>query len=288
MRFDIGIAYLLLAPLAGGLLAGIDRKLSARMQGRKGPKLLQPFYDVIKLFSKQNAVVNATQKLLIAFYLFFCIFTGFIFFIGGDLLLVVFSFTLASVFLVLCAYSVNSPFSSIGASRELMQIMCYEPAVLLTAVGMYMVTGSFDVSEIVSNSMPNLFMLPGVFFVFMYILLIKLRKSPFDISTSHHAHQEIVKGVTTEISGPSLALVEIAHWYENILIWGLVYLFFGFDSVWSLPIFAVIFAVIFVFETMLDNANARMKWQFMLKSSWALTATVAFLNLLLISVISYF
>jgi len=285
MNFVNGIAYLLLAPIAGGLLAGLDRKITARMQARKGPSILQPFYDVIKLFSKQNAVVNASQDVLIFFYMFFCIFTGFIFFIGGDLLLVVFSFTLASVFLVLCAYTVNSPFSSMGASRELMQIMCYEPAVMLMAVGMYMVCGSFNVSDIVQNPFPPIVMLPGVFIAFMYILLIKLRKSPFDISTSHHAHQEMVKGVTTEISGPCLALVEIAHWYESILIWGLVYLFFSFASPWSLAIFAVIFAIIFVVEIFFDNVSARVKWQFMLKSSWALTATVAFLNLLLISII---
>lgn len=283
--WSYGILYVLLAPFAGGLLAGIDRKLTARMQGRKGPPLLQPFYDLVKLFSKQNAVVNATQKVLIFFYLFFCVFTGFIFFIGGDLLLVVFSFTLASVFLVLCAYSVNSPFSSIGASRELMQILCYEPAVLLTAVGMYMISDSFQVSAIVTTNLPNIVMLPGVFLVFLYILAIKLRKSPFDISTSHHAHQEIVKGVTTEISGRSLGLVEIAHWYENVLIWGLVYLFFGFASPWSPLLFAAAFVLIFFLEVLLDNVCARMKWQFMLKSSWILTATVGFLNLLLLSIV---
>ena len=49
----IGIAaYLILAPLAGGLLAGIDRKISARMQGRFGPPILQPFYDFFKLMEK--------------------------------------------------------------------------------------------------------------------------------------------------------------------------------------------------------------------------------------------
>ena len=46
------VLYLALAPLAGALLDGVDRKLSARMQGRKGPPLLQPFYDLGKLFSK--------------------------------------------------------------------------------------------------------------------------------------------------------------------------------------------------------------------------------------------
>ena len=47
------LLYLFLAPFAGALLDGVDRKITARMQGRKGPKLLQPFYDLIKLFSKQ-------------------------------------------------------------------------------------------------------------------------------------------------------------------------------------------------------------------------------------------
>ena len=47
------ILYLLLAPLAGALLDGVDRKISARMQGRQGPPLLQPFYALAQLFSKQ-------------------------------------------------------------------------------------------------------------------------------------------------------------------------------------------------------------------------------------------
>ena len=44
-----GIAYLILAPVIGGLLAGLDRKISARMQRRVGPPVLQPFYDFFKL-----------------------------------------------------------------------------------------------------------------------------------------------------------------------------------------------------------------------------------------------
>ncbi|MBR5539706.1 MAG: NADH-quinone oxidoreductase subunit H, partial [Clostridia bacterium] len=152
------------------------------------------------------------------------------------------------------------------------------------AVGFYMVEGSFDVSTIVGGTFPNVIYLPGVFAVFLYILTIKLRKSPFDISTSPHAHQEIVKGVTTEISGPSLAIIEITHWYETILIWGFVYLFFGFNSIWSLPIFAAAFVIIFLTEIVIDNSSARVKWQSMFKTSWFLTATVAFLNLLVISI----
>ena len=52
------VAYLLLAPLAGALLSGIDRKICARMQGRKGPSVLQPLYDVYKLMKKQTKIIN--------------------------------------------------------------------------------------------------------------------------------------------------------------------------------------------------------------------------------------
>ncbi|MEG2571287.1 MAG: NADH-quinone oxidoreductase subunit H, partial [Clostridia bacterium] len=79
--------------------------------------------------------------------------------------------------------------------------------------------------------------------------------------------------------------IEVTHWYENILIWGLVYLFFGFDSVWSIPIFVVAFAVIFLLEILIDNTCARVKWQVMLKLSWVLTATISFLNLILLTLL---
>ena len=52
--FFLALLYIIGAPFAGGLLEGIDRKVSARMQGRKGPSLLQPFYDLNKLFAKQS------------------------------------------------------------------------------------------------------------------------------------------------------------------------------------------------------------------------------------------
>ena len=58
------VAYLLLAPFVGGLLDGAGRIVSARMQGRKGPPLLQPFYDIWKLLTKQMFAVNSVQLLL--------------------------------------------------------------------------------------------------------------------------------------------------------------------------------------------------------------------------------
>ncbi len=200
--------------------------------GRVGPPLLQPFYDVGKLFEKERAVVTTAQNFYVLAYLIFIALSGALFFAGGDLLLTVFAFTLAHVFLVLGgAYAVHSPYSHIGgAERELIQVMAYEPMIILAAVGLYMVSGSFYVTEIAATTVPAILYLPGVFLGFAVILTIKLRKSPFDISTSHHAHQEIVKGgITTEFSGSTLAQVEIAHWYENVFLLGFVFLFFAWN-----------------------------------------------------------
>ena len=139
------IIYLLLAPVIGGLIAGIDRKVTARMQGRIGPPILQPFYDVGKLFEKENLVVTTTQNFYVLSYLVFMAAAGMLFFSGGDMLLVIFAFTLSHIFLVLGAYASFSPYSHIGAERELIQIIAYEPMIIFTAVGMYMVTQSFSV-----------------------------------------------------------------------------------------------------------------------------------------------
>jgi ech hydrogenase subunit B len=269
------VTFILLAPIIGGLIAGIDRKITAHMQGRVGPPILQPFYDVGKLFEKEKTVANDTQRFYAISYFIFMIFTGALFFAGGDLLLVIFALTLAQIFLVLGAYSANSPYSHIGAERELIQIMAYEPMVIIAAVGMYVVTKSFNIGTIASYPQPLVLFLPAIFIGFIYILTIKLRKSPFDISTSHHAHQEIVKGVTTEFSGPTLGLIEVTHWYETVFLLGFVYLFFA-----SNPLIGIIAVIlVYLLELLIDNASARVKWQLVMKSSWVIAAIVGVVNL---------
>ena len=283
-------AYILLAPVFGGLLAGVDRKITARMQGRYGPPILQPFYDVMKLFEKESVAVNNVQNFYILFFLAGVIFTGGLFFSGGDLLLVIFALTLANIFLVLGAYSANSPYSSIGAVRELMQMMAYEPMMFLVAIGFYLATGrtgigSFTVSDLISVQVPLLPYLPGVFAGFLYVLTIKLRKSPFDLSMSHHAHQELVKGITTEFSGSTLGLIEIAHWYENIFLMGFVFLFLVWSSPWGIAAGLVLCAATYFLEILIDNSFARAKWQYTLASSWAVAAALGFTNVVILQLL---
>lgn len=286
----IGIVlYLVLAPFVGGLISGIDRKLTARMQGRIGPPLLQPFYDVRKLINKEILLINNMQFLFAWCFVIFIAFTGALFYGGVNILLVVFVLTTAAMFLVLEATTTNSPFSVMGANREMMQMLSYEPMVLLTAVGFYVATGigandgTFNISEIITRSdIPNVVYLPGVFIGYLYILTIKLRKSPFDISMSHHAHQEMVKGITTELTGGMMALIEISHWYENVFLLGLVALFILCSKWWSIPLALIVCAAAFFLEVLIDNTSARVKWDLMLKSAWIITLVFGAINIFIL------
>jgi formate hydrogenlyase subunit 4 len=272
------LGYLLLAPILGGLLAGVDRIVTARMQSRVGPPLLQPFYDVFKLMGKRHLAVNLHQNFYAIGFTVFTAATGAIFFAGGDLLLTIFAFTVAGVFLALGAYAPSSPYSHVGAQRELLQMLACEPMLILVAIGLYYVVGSFNIHDIATTSTVSIAYLPGIFFGFLFILTIKLRKSPFDLSTSHHGHQELVKGVTTEFAGPSLALIEIAHWYENVFLLGFIWLFFAFNP-W---IAAVAVVVSYLAEVLVDNSNARVTWKTMVTSSWVVTVIFGVGNLMIL------
>lgn len=278
------VLYVVLGPVVGGFLAGFDRKITARMQGRQGPSVLQPFYDLFKLLNKQALVVNNVQDFLVWGFLVFIVFTGALFFAGGDLLLVFFALTLAGIFFIMSACSANSPYSSMGAQRELMQMMAYEPMVLLVGIGFYDVTGSFSVKDIIhASSVPAITYMPGIFIGFLWILAIKFRKSPFDLSTTHHAHQEMVKGLTTELSGNILALVELSHWYENVFLLGVVGLFVMTTAWWSGIIAIAVCLFSYFLEILADNAFPRVKWEFMLKSTWIVTAVAGVVNLLILT-----
>jgi ech hydrogenase subunit B len=279
------ILYIILAPLIGGTLSGLDRVFSARMQGRQGPPLFQPFYDVFKLLNKQTTVVNSIQVLFVTGYLIMTIFTGALFFAGGDMLLVFFALSMSEVMMVMAAFSTNGPYSIMGAQRELCQMMCYEPMTLLVAIGFYYANGSFMVNDLIQAEVPAIVQIPGFFIGFVFILIIKLRKSPFDLATSHHMHQEMVKGLTTDLSGGNLALVELAEWYDLVLMMGIVGMFFitanPISRVWAI----IAVSCVFFLETLIDNLFPRVKYITMLKVTWSVILISAGTNLLILNVL---
>ena len=281
------LAFAVLAPVLGCLLAGLDRKISARMQGRVGPPLLQPYYDVRKLLEKDNVSVNSTEGTYVTCALVFTLIAGGIFFSGGNLLMSVFVVTLSGLFFIVAAYSTRSPYAEIGAMRETLQVMAYEPMVLFMAVAFFMAAGTFDVAGVFALTAPVVTVIWPVFLGFLFVLTIKLRKSPFDLSYSHHAHQEIVKGITTEMSGRTLAKVEVMHWCENILFLGWTGLFFVWGTPASVLVAVIVAALVYFLEIWIDNNFARVKWQALLKSAWVVALVAGGVNIAVLAYAPY-
>jgi len=276
------LVFAVLGPVIGCLLAGLDRKITARMQGRVGPPLLQPYYDVRKLFGKERVSVNTTESAYVVAALVFALLAGGIFFSGGNLLMCVFVITLSSLFFIVAAYSSCSPYSEIGAHRETLQVMSYEPMIVLMTVVFYQASGSFDVSNLFNISIPIIGCTWLAFFGLLFVLTIKLRKSPFDLSMSHHAHQEIVRGMTTEMSGPTLAKIEIMHWCETVLFLGWIGMFFIWLNPLSLVLAIIVAVILYFLEIWIDNNFARTKWQVMLGSAWFIALVCGGLNVIVL------
>ena len=213
------------------------------------------------------------------------IMTGAMFYAGVDLLMCIFVLSTAAMFLYFASSVTSSPYSTIGASRELIQIMAYEPAVLLTCVGFYLVSGSFEISDIVFGNYSDILYLPGVFVSFVFILTIKMRKSPFDISTSHHANQEIVKGITSEMGARNLAFFTLTEWYENVFLLSVLGLFIVNKNPISIVIAIIVILAVYFVEILIDNCSARIKYFDMVKLAWAVTIMLAGSNIWILMLI---
>ncbi|MEJ5364889.1 MAG: complex I subunit 1 family protein [Desulfosoma sp.] len=263
------------APLLGGLITGADRIITARLQARIGPPLIQPFYDVAKLLGKEQIAVNVWQVFGACAYLMASAIAVVLLALRTDLLVILFTQAVGSVFLVVGALASASPYSQVGAHRELLQVLCYEPLLILVAVGVYLHVGSFKVSDILAWQTPLLSKLPFLFLALGCVLTIKLRKSPFDLSTSHHGHQEIVKGLLTDYSGPILAFAEIGHWLETVLLLGLCALFWTTHWLGMILLAGATFAL----QILIDNVSSRMNWRWMLGYVWAVGLSLSVVNL---------
>lgn len=264
-----------IAPFIGGLLSGIDRKLTARLQNRIGPPIMQPFYDVAKLFSKKRIVVNRLQLICEWAYLILIVLSLVMLVLKQDLLVIIFILATGCIFFILAGFSVKSPYSQMGSQREVLQMLSYEPLLIFFMVGIYLKTKSFAISEIFTLKEPLLYSMPLLLVGMMIVMLIKLRKSPFDISTSHHAHQELVKGITTEFSGPYLGFIEVTHWYELVLLLGFVSLLWAPNLIVGIILSLVCYFIIIV----IDNISARLTWSWMLKFTWTTGLALALINI---------
>lgn len=266
---------MLATPLLGGFLAGVDRKLTARLQGRFGPPLWQPFADVLKLLTKGDVSVNVWPGICAQLTLASVLAAGLTLALGGDLLVIFFLLTAGSVFTVIGALAVPSPFSQVGGHRELLLMLMAEPILLLVLVSLYTVTGSFSVEAVFSHGRPIFLQLPLAFLALTLVLTIKMRKSPFDLSASHHGHQELVQGVMTEYSGLWLGLMELAHFAEITVLLFLCGLFWATDPLG----FIGLMLIAYLAEIGLDNITARLTWRWLLPRTLVLGLGLVMINL---------
>lgn len=264
----------LAAPLIGGLLAGVDRKLTARMQERVGPPIIQPFYDVLKLWGKNPMISNNLQPVLAFSYFGFALLGAGMVAFQQDLLIVLFVMGVADICLTVAAVNARSPYSYLGGRREFLAMLSYEPVMLLVYIAIFMVTGSFTIKGIYEFGRPLLLSLPLALISLEYVLVIEMKKSPYDVSGSGHAHQELVRGVFTEFSGYTMALVELGHWTKLATTLMILSLFWATNPI----IGTAISLTMFITALLIDNIYPRLTWQKMLRNTWGVGFTLVLLN----------
>lgn len=162
---------LLFQVVIGLLLAGIDRKVVARMQHRVGPPILQPTYDFFKLMGKETIVPAAANKTvyllapvvgfvgLVILGLFVPVFGTNVFGTGADLIVILYLLTVPAVCLIVGGSASGSPYAGIGISREMVTMMSYEfPLVMVLLAVSKKVGGSalaFSMADITAWQQAN-------------------------------------------------------------------------------------------------------------------------------------
>jgi len=269
------IILILISPIIGGLIYGVERVVKARMQNRVGPPILQPFYDMFKLLDKQPIIVNSGHIIFVLMHFITLWVVVAMIILGQSILYIIFIHLLASIFLVLAGFSVNSVYSHVGSNRELLAIVAYEPILILIAIGFYIVNGSFEINMIVQNDI-SLFSMLFLFLAFLLIIPIKLKKSPFD---AVEAHQEIVGGVEVEFSGVFFEILYMAKWIEYVFIYALIFLFVGNNILLG----TILSLLIFLLLNLVDNSTARIRIDSLVKITLGLGLSLSIVNLVWLS-----
>ncbi|MHA2315628.1 MAG: complex I subunit 1/NuoH family protein [Candidatus Hermodarchaeia archaeon] len=285
----------------------VDRKFFARLQNRYGPiytgpsGLLQPFADFIKLLSKEDITPAAADKFMFScaplfllsfplLALFLVPITGLKALISfeGDLIFLMFLFTLIAVTVFMAGWSSVDRFSTVGGMRAAFQMLGYEIPMTLVMVGPAIAARALSISQIVGWQVYNaawfIWLQPLGFAVFVLCLLAELEFIPFDIP---EADTEIVAGWSTEFSGRKLALIRLGKDVELVLAASLITSLFLGGSHSSLPILAIAFFLLkttlaVVFLTTLRALFARFRIDQMIVGAWKYLIPVAILQMVLI------
>lgn len=217
------------------LFDGIDRKLHARMQKRIGPPIIQPFYDLIKLFSKEKIVpitastkvfeampiIAASSSLLGASILVTSITTGLS--VIGDLILIMYLLSMSSIALMIGGSASGNPYGAIGFSRKMSIMISYKIPMLIAIISIaFGPSPSLAINNIIKFQTDMHLPLAAsrlsmALAAVTFLLCIPASASaiPFDIP---EAKTEIMYGFLIEYGGPYLALAKIAKITSNFIL----------------------------------------------------------------------
>jgi len=219
------IAQALLALAAAPGLVGLIRFLKARLQGRLGAPIWQPYAELRKLFEKERVVSHTASWLFHAapFVVFGTsaavaalvplVFAARGFDRVGDLFAVVYLLLLGTFFLALAGLDTGSPFGGMGSSREMTVVALTEPTVALSIFALALAAQSTNLGEIARQTVaePVRALGPGhllAFAAFFIVTLAETGRLPVDNPSTHLELTMIHEAMVLEYSGPYLALVE--------------------------------------------------------------------------------
>ena len=243
----VGVA--LFGIIFGLLYKGIDRKISAHMQGRIGPPIIQPFRDVRKLFVKENIVpehaipwifnliplIGLVATITILLYLPIGGFEPVTSLVGGmdfgDLILVLYLLIIPSLALVIGGFSSGSPYAIVGAQREMATMIAYEfpLAIVIISIAFRLlqqpavenvaIENVFAITTVTGYPLWDIVGPIGfigaiiLLFVLVIVTPAELSKIPFD---SPEAETEIGGGLLVEYSGRNLAMFYLMDGVKTI------------------------------------------------------------------------
>ena len=261
----IALAETVIIILLGGLSLGAARKLSARMQRRRGPSIFQAFYDVSKFFSKELFYSKRLPVVYAVSSMAFQIAAVFILVYGGDTMMAFFVSGAGAVYLAAGAFASPSVYSWIGGRRELLAIAAYEPVLFVLALA-----ASTHAHNVILT-------FPAVFLAMIPVLSVLMERSPYDVPG---AHQEIVTGPYAEYAGPMLGILNIAKWAQLGFVYVLISMLVWASSPAAGMVLKIIIVVAAIFVTILiDNATARVSRKTMLITLPAITLGLMALNI---------
>lgn len=216
--------------IIGLLFHGIHRKVIARIQGRPGPPIWQEFLHTLKFSFKQTWIPRTASNPLFVFIVAveLAIWTGALFIVGygGSLLMLFAVFMLHKIVEHGLGLSSGSPYGKFGAIRSVMSAASEIP-LFATIGGLYIITGSLSIADIIAWQQVHGPLLIGAFplAIAMYLVILsKMHYGPFSITKA----KELVSGVLTEHFGSYRAGLDLAFAMKTfVLIWAFVLIFIG-------------------------------------------------------------